>query len=148
MRRIFVDKAESMLKALATLLISMSGSCASSMMCVATPGGDGKLTSERRCASTSGFTRHAPTNQPDPILSIEVSVRSGRNLSMAPKEAGIASSQARAGPPPLLQALEDRVEAEWSEYDDPGGQRPGLKALVDSLINASDARTLVPPQCL
>ena len=32
MRRIFVDSAESMLKALATLPISMSGSRASSMM--------------------------------------------------------------------------------------------------------------------
>ena len=48
MRSTLVDNAESMLNALATLPISISGSRASSMMCVATPGGDGKLTSERR----------------------------------------------------------------------------------------------------
>src|SRR5712691_10930126 len=60
----------------------------------------------------------------------------------------IASGQARAGPPPLPQALEDRVEAQGAEYDDPGGQRPGRKTPVDSLINAGDARPLVPPQCL
>ena len=48
MRSTLVDSAESMLSALATLPISISGSRASSMMCDATPGGDGKFTSERR----------------------------------------------------------------------------------------------------
>src|SRR6202790_2370050 len=84
MRRIFVDRAESMLKALATLLISMSGSLASSMMCVATPGGEGKFTSERRCASTSGFTRHAPNQQSgDHGPYLKVSVRAAQNLNSA-----------------------------------------------------------------
>jgi hypothetical protein len=47
MRSTLLDKAESMLSALATLPISISGSCANSMMCVATPGGEGKFTDRR-----------------------------------------------------------------------------------------------------
>jgi len=43
MRSTLLDNAESMLNALATLPISISGSAGKArMMCVATPGGDGK----------------------------------------------------------------------------------------------------------
>src|ERR1700744_3735966 len=79
MRSTLLDSAESMLNALATLPISMSGSRASSMMWVATPGGEGKFTSERRWASISGFTRgHSHCSQD--YSPTEGSVRDLHNL--------------------------------------------------------------------
>src|SRR5450631_228261 len=148
MRRIFVDSAESKLRVLATLLISISGSRASSMICVATPGGDGKLTSERRCASTSGFTRNAPSDEPDPTFVWQVSVLGAQNLNAVVKRSRVTLlGQAAAGAPPGTHGFEQQVTAVRAEDHDPGGYRARDETLVEAIINARKARAVITPQC-
>ena len=77
MRRTLLDSAESMLKALATLPISMSGSCASSMMCVATPGGDGKFTDGEDWLRSRDSQRGSQQQKRIKIRLWQVSVRAG-----------------------------------------------------------------------
>src|SRR5579859_7259920 len=82
------------------------------------------------------------------LFQARTAVGSGGDGAFFGSAPAVASGQARGGPPPLPQALEDQIEAQGAEYDDPGGQRPLLEALVDALIQAGDPGSLVPPQRL
>jgi hypothetical protein len=76
-----LDNAESMLNALATLPISIPGSCANSMICAATPGGDGKFTDRRRWASSSEFKTRLQTQKRIGIRLCRVNVHAAKNLN-------------------------------------------------------------------